>query len=85
MNYEVEAFIKRTGIKESQVEEFHIATIEDCNSYIQLDIDGQFIHLDEFTDINTLKEVLELGEFISCCGDLLDKDIMICPSCKEHC
>ena len=21
----------------------------------------------------------------SCCGDLLDEDIRICPTCKEHC
>jgi len=27
----------------------------------------------------------EQCECYSCCGDLLDKDIMICPTCKEHC
>ena len=26
----------------------------------------------------------EDGNFISCCGDILDPDIMICPTCKEH-
>ena len=24
------------------------------------------------------------GNLISCCGDILDEDIMICPTCKEH-
>ena len=24
------------------------------------------------------------GEQLSCCGDSLDDDIMICPTCKEH-
>lgn len=26
----------------------------------------------------------EDGNLISCCGDILDHDIMICPTCKEH-
>ena len=26
----------------------------------------------------------EDGEIISCCGDVVDEDIMICPTCKEH-
>ena len=25
------------------------------------------------------------GNRYSCCGDILDPDIMMCPSCKEHC
>ena len=24
-------------------------------------------------------------ELISCCGDELDQDYMICPTCLEHC
>jgi len=31
-------------------------------------------------------EIYELeSEGVSCCGDELDEDIMICPTCKEHC
>ena len=26
----------------------------------------------------------EEGNLISCCGAILDSDIMICPVCKEH-
>lgn len=26
----------------------------------------------------------EDGNLISCCGNILDPDIMICPTCKEH-
>ena len=25
------------------------------------------------------------GNILSCCGDILDEDVMICPTCKEHC
>jgi len=24
------------------------------------------------------------GNMLSCCGDILDPDNMICPTCKEH-
>ena len=30
-------------------------------------------------------ELDEDGNRLSCCGDILDEDFMICPSCKEHC
>ena len=26
----------------------------------------------------------EDGNLLSCCGDILDPDNMICPTCKEH-
>jgi len=26
----------------------------------------------------------EEGNIISCCGDIVDEDIMICPTCKEN-
>ena len=29
-------------------------------------------------------DIDEDGNLISCCGDILDADIMICPTCKEH-
>jgi len=27
----------------------------------------------------------ENGTLLSCCGDILDENRMICPTCKEHC
>ena len=27
----------------------------------------------------------EDGNLLSCCGSILDEDIMICPTCGEHC
>jgi uncharacterized protein YpiB (UPF0302 family) len=35
--------------------------------------------------LNQRIEELEEDELLSCCGDELDPDIMICPTCKEHC
>jgi len=29
-------------------------------------------------------ETVEVEDTLSCCGDVLDPDIMICPTCLEH-
>ena len=34
---------------------------------------------------NIIVEEEEEDNLLSCCGDVLDEDIMICPTCKEHC
>ena len=33
----------------------------------------------------TLKKVVQEEEQLSCCGDILDPDFPICPTCLEHC
>jgi len=39
-----------------------------------------------FNTVDTIKSILYWAEILSpCCGETLDKDRMICPSCKEHC
>ena len=43
------------------------------------------IYADEFEIGNSVSQILRAATFYSCCGDELDKDYMICPSCKEHC
>ena len=30
-------------------------------------------------------DIDEDGNMLSCCGDILDPDNMICKTCKEHC
>ena len=51
------------------------------------DDDGQScsIYDDEFEVGSTAGDIISAATFYSCCGDILDKDYMICPSCKEHC
>jgi len=39
----------------------------------------------EFDIKDTAPAILSVTTFYSCCGDILDKDYMICPTCKEHC
>ena len=37
-------------------------------------------------DINnySFDDIVKEADMYSCCGDVLDEDIMMCPSCKEH-
>lgn len=44
------------------------------------------INAEAFNTGDTIKTILGYAEILSaCCGETLDKDRMICPSCKEHC
>ena len=48
--------------------------------------DGDFeIEFDEFEITDSLSTIENRADQYSCCGDILDKDYMICPTCKEHC
>ena len=43
------------------------------------------IDLDDF-ELNCSREkIFQVADIYSCCGDILDRDIMMCPTCKEHC
>ena len=43
------------------------------------------IDTDDFEINDPLSEIEKHADIYSCCGDILDKDYMICPTCKEHC
>jgi hypothetical protein len=43
------------------------------------------ISTDEFEVGDSVQEILQRADMFSCCGDILDKDYMMCPTCKEHC
>jgi hypothetical protein len=43
------------------------------------------IEFDGFEIGDTSESICNSANIYSCCGDILDKDWMICPTCKEHC
>ena len=44
------------------------------------------VKIQEDIIMNLQLRIYDLDEDeLSCCGDELDPDIMICPTCKEHC
>jgi len=49
-------------------------------------IDGNefSIGFDGFEIGDSLKDIEDAADIVSCCGDVVDRDIMICPTCKEH-
>ena len=48
--------------------------------------EGDFeCELENFEIGDTLADIQTRSDQYSCCGDILDPDYMICPTCKEHC
>lgn len=43
------------------------------------------IDVSEVESEMTIDQLHRRCEMYSCCGDVLDKDRMLCPTCKEHC
>ena len=44
-----------------------------------------YILFEDFDIGDTQDQICYHAEYYSCCGDRLDKDWMVCPSCLEHC
>ena len=42
------------------------------------------VDADKIDDTMTIDEILHEADRISCCGDLLNNDSDMCPTCKEH-
>ncbi len=53
--------------------------------YFEADGMSCSIYEDEFEVGDSVSQIMRAATFYSCCGDPLDKDYMMCPSCKEHC
>ena len=58
----------------------YVSTIHSC-SVVRGEYCGGCGHDEECEECEGTGEVY----LQSCCGDDLDPDIMICPTCKEHC
>ena len=42
------------------------------------------ISTEDFEIGDAANQIVENSDIISCCGDMVDKDYMMCPSCREH-
>ena len=78
--------IEENKKKLEHLESFNV-TIEDYDekSVSFTDDYSYDIEFDDFEIGDNLSEIENQSNIYSCCGDILDKDYMICPSCKEHC
>ena len=43
------------------------------------------IDIAEISLLDSYTDIVRKADKYSCCGDVLDEDYMICPTCKEHC
>ena len=55
-----------------------------CFAYFSDDYDYE-IDLDNFDIFEEKHKIFQKADIYSCCGVILDRDIMMCPDCKEHC
>jgi len=42
------------------------------------------IEFDDFEVGDTVQLIVSRANTISCCGDIVDTDYMMCPACSEH-
>ena len=42
------------------------------------------ISFNDFQIGDSLETICQNADLYSCCGDIVDQDLMMCPSCKEH-
>jgi hypothetical protein len=69
-----------------EIQDYNLETTSHYPAYVSYTNDYDYtIEFDDFNIGDTLSEIEQYSEMYSCCGDILDKDYMICPSCKEHC
>ena len=59
--------------------------IQDFYDFMSRVVDTPLQSTETITEDEDGYELDEDGNRLSCCGDVLDPDFMICPSCKEHC
>jgi hypothetical protein len=74
------AYLESLGLN---VESFTLSSGE-CFANWSSDYDYE-IDLADFEIGDPISEIEKYANIYSCCGDILDTDYMICPTCKEHC
>jgi hypothetical protein len=60
--------------------------LQNGNCYATWSDDYEYrIDTDDFEIGDPLYKIEKYADIYSCCGDLLDRNYIMCPSCKEHC
>lgn len=78
---------KANYLAQLRFEDVEIITVDGYDTEYHFTDDNMncSIYEDQFEIGDSVSEILRAATFYSCCGDPLDKDYMICPSCREHC
>jgi len=78
-NYQKTDYLKTLGASIQERSQYDVSFMDKCNDYEYV------IQFSDFELNDTLEEIKNRADIYSCCGDILDRDLMICPTCKEHC
>ncbi len=82
LNIQKVAYLESLGV---EVQDYDSKGLSSSTVYFS-SMDGDFeILFDEFDLDTPLEKIQEDANQFSCCGDILDKDYMLCPTCLEHC
>lgn len=68
------------------LESLGCTNVEQCVLFYSFEFGGYTYSIADnlFDETMTLDEILRDADLMSCCGDAVDRDIMVCPSCGEH-
>jgi len=75
-------YLESLGFTEVEYEEWPGSIME---YYFESDGMSCSIEADEFEFGDSASQIIGAATFYSCCGNVLNKDSMMCPSCREHC
>ena len=83
----------KSMIKNNRVKKAERVLKKNGYSYIEINKDEvvfegdhyMTIEVDELLDCKSSRDIENKSEWYSCCGDVLDKDTPLCPTCKEWC
>jgi len=83
----LESKLKYIQSLQLDIEDYDFESTKHYPAFIQFNGDeGTYeIEFDEFDIGDSIETIQNGANLYSCCGDILDRDYMICPTCKEHC
>lgn len=69
-----------------EIQDYSLEDSKHTKAYVSFTNDYDYTtEFDDFNIGDSLSEIERYSDIYSCCGDILDTDYMICPTCKEHC
>ena len=59
---------------------------DEYNGIVGFNLDYQYeLDLENIEIGDSIDDIIKVSRMLSCCGNYLDEDIMLCPTCHEHC
>ena len=85
-NYEVGVFNKivREKVRSGEDWDNELGISAEFENVLYYDVVNA-ASIEEVETAESYAELEDVADWVSCCGDILDHDVPLCPSCKEWC